>query len=206
MANRRTYTDEQLVIAVAGALTWADVMGGLGKSRTRSSHDVRATADRLGLDTSHLDRTHRPSASPFSGGSLSTNSSAVGSRTEGIVLAALMRAGRVVLLPFGSGHRYDLAVDDDGRLVRIQCKTARYQDGCVICAVHSDRRDRTKITYRGDADAFGVYCPALDSVYIVPVEDVPKTSEGRLRVDRPRNRQNGAVRWAAAYELRSQVS
>lgn len=205
MANRRSYTDEQLSAALAAARTWADVMQSLGKSRTRSAHDVQAVARRLGLDASHLDRTHRPSRSPFSSAPAAVSTSAIGSRTEGIVLAALMRAGRVVLVPFGSGHRYDLAVDDGGRLLRIQCKTARYERGCVIFASTSNRRDNTKLSYRGEADAFAVYCEALDTVYIVPIDDVAE-SQGRLRVDKARNGQNGAVRWAGAYVLRNEVT
>jgi hypothetical protein len=87
------------------------------------------------------------------------------------VLAALLRAEKRVLLPFGGGHRYDLAIDEAGQLVRVQCKTAVYQFGCVIFNSHSQRRDNSRMGYRGFADVFGVYCPPLDKVYLVPVED-----------------------------------
>jgi hypothetical protein len=38
----------------------------------------------------------------------------IGNKTEGKVLAALADAGYQILLPFGSGCRYDLAFDDHG--------------------------------------------------------------------------------------------
>ncbi|WP_346124181.1 group I intron-associated PD-(D/E)XK endonuclease [Micromonospora coerulea] len=129
------------------------------------------------------------------------NPSSVGARTEGIVLAALIRAGKVVLLPFGDGHRYDLAVDDGGRLVRIQCKTASYKDGCVVFQTVSRRRDGSSMGYRGAADAFGVYCPATDKVYVVPIADAAD-QETRLRVEEPKRGQVCSVRWAEDYELK----
>ena len=56
----------------------------------------------------------------------------VGTQTEATVLAALARYGHQVLLPFGEGYPYDLAVDvADGRIVRVQCKTGRLRGGCA---------------------------------------------------------------------------
>ena len=57
--------------------------------------------------------------------------SATGNRTAGFVLAALLEAGYRPLLPFGDGHPYDIAFDDDGRLLRVQCKTGRLIKGAV---------------------------------------------------------------------------
>lgn len=129
------------------------------------------------------------------------NTSDLGSRTEGIVLAALLRVGKRVLLPFGGGVPYDLVIDEgSGVFVRVQCKTAVYQGGCVLFRAHTLKRNNTQVGYRGIADVFGVYCPALDKIYIVPVDDV-NDREGRLRVDPTRNNQAQKIRWAAQYEL-----
>lgn len=126
------------------------------------------------------------------------NTTEIGGQTEGIILAALLRAGKRVLLPFGGGHRYDLAIDDDGQLVRVQCKTV-YQQGCVIFNTYSNRRDNSRMGYNGFADLFGVYCPALDRVYLVPVDHVNER-EGRLRIDKTQNGQAKGIRWASEYE------
>jgi hypothetical protein len=61
------------------------------------------------------------------------NTSEKGEITESIVLARLVQWGYECLLPWGHDHRYDIAIDDNGKLVRIQCKTARYIEkwGCL---------------------------------------------------------------------------
>ncbi len=52
------------------------------------------------------------------------NTSKKGEITESVVLARLVQLGYECLLPWGHDHRYDIAIDDNGKLVRIQCKTA----------------------------------------------------------------------------------
>ena len=47
---------------------------------------------------------------------------------------------------------------------------------------------------------FLVYCPALDRVYLVPVDEAPRTRM-YLRTDATRNSQTQRVNWAADYEL-----
>jgi PD-(D/E)XK endonuclease len=63
----------------------------------------------------------------------SNNTSKKGEITETIVLAELVQLGYECLLPWGHEHRYDIAIDDDGKLVRIQCKTSRFVKvwGCL---------------------------------------------------------------------------
>ena len=131
------------------------------------------------------------------------NSTTIGTRTEGRVLAVLLQLGKSVLLPFGEGARYDLAYDEDGRLVRVQCKTAVLRNGCVVFNTRSSARNGEERHYGGDADLFGVYCPELDSTYLVPVEDMGR-SKGYLRVIVPRNNwgmTSGTVRMADKYKV-----
>lgn len=56
------------------------------------------------------------------------------------------------------------------------------------------------MSYLGDADLFGVWCPAIDKIYLVPVEGTSER-EGRLGVEAARNNQSRRVRWAQPYEL-----
>jgi len=121
--------------------------------------------------------------------------SATGNRTAGFVLAALLEAGYRPLLPFGDGHPYDIAFDDDGRLLRVQCKTGRLIKGAVCFPTAIWCRGNKYRSYRGDVDYFGVYCPDARQVYLVPVADVPDRCAS-LRVDPPRNGQAKGVRWA----------
>ena len=130
-----------------------------------------------------------------------TNPSKVGATAEAAVAAAFVRAGMVVYAPiFGSYGRVDLIVEQDGVFRRVQCKTARLVDGVLIFTTCSNTRDERK-SYAGEVDVFGVYAPALDQVYVVPVDDVPSRACS-LRVHPTRNGQASGVRWADAYRLR----
>jgi hypothetical protein len=63
--NERTYTDDQLREAVKAAATWADVARALDKRSGAAVKTIRQTAERLGVDVSHL-RTppDRPAPGP----------------------------------------------------------------------------------------------------------------------------------------------
>jgi len=140
-------------------------------------------------------------SSTLVGGSRSTH--AVGNVSEAVLLARFVRAGFHVLVPFGEGHRYDLVVEKAGEFQRVQVKTGRLLATGVIrfsaCSSHY-HRGGSRIDYRGEADLFAVYAPALDRCYLVPVADVG-TSEVYLRVDPVRNGQAAGVRYAADYEF-----
>jgi hypothetical protein len=58
-----------------------------------------------------------------------------------------------------------------------------------------------KREYTGDIDEFAVFCPDLGSVYRIPIEDMPATRIGTLRVAPTRNNQAKGIRLAAAYEI-----
>lgn len=131
------------------------------------------------------------------------NPKAVGELSEMAVALHLMRAGYDVARPFGDNARYDLIIDDGGRLLRVQVKTGRLGAGTIQFATSSSQlhRGRGRQHYRGTCDLFAVYCPDLEAVYLVPVDDVGAV-ECRLRLDPPRNGQERGVRWARDYELR----
>jgi hypothetical protein len=127
-----------------------------------------------------------------------------GKRTEAIILCALVRMGRSVLVPWGE-ERFDLVAYDQGSFTRIQCKTGRLRGGCVEfkTCVMDLRRPNDDGGYHGQIDAFAVYCPQNGIVYLVPIAHVTCTTVGRLRVEPPRNGQTRGVRWARDYELRA---
>ena len=138
-----------------------------------------------------------------------------GDVTEAAVLAALVRHGLRVLLPFSADEPYDLVVDaGGGAFVRVQCKTGRQRPGGTV-EFNSFGTDhgRGAQSYEGRADVFGVYCPALDRVFVVPVEETAR-SKTHLRLTPARNGQERRVRyaddfgvaeWAAALLARRSV-
>jgi hypothetical protein len=57
---------------------------------------------------------------------------AKGNVSESKVLAAYAQAGFIVLLPFGNGAPYDLVVDTGEQMLKVQVKTGRLRNGCVL--------------------------------------------------------------------------
>jgi hypothetical protein len=134
------------------------------------------------------------------------NTSRTGEVSRTQVMAALVLQGKMVLVPLADYHRYDLAIDDGDRFVRVQCKTGRLNKGAIVfnpCSIDSQSKQGGCIRkgYAEQVELFGVYCPELRKCYLVPVKDVP-TNECCLRVDPPRNGQKTRIRWAADYEIR----
>ena len=132
---------------------------------------------------------------------------AIGDTSEAMVIARLVQAGKMVLLPFGENQRYDLVLDEGTEFVRVQCKTGKLRQGAILfntCSVAYQRKDlgfrAYHVDYIGAADLFGVYCPETDAVYLVPVNEVGNRA-GTLRVEPTRNGQAKKIRWAKDYRL-----
>ena len=128
-----------------------------------------------------------------------------GDLTEMEIATALMRAGMTVLRPLSSAGRYDLVIDAGGGVfTRVQCKTGVLRKGRILFRVCSaDARQPLGVSYEGQADAFGVYCPQLANAYLVPMAAVSGLGiVASLRVEASRNRQIKRVRYAHDYEIR----
>jgi hypothetical protein len=122
--------------------------------------------------------------------------SRIGDTTEAFILAKLVAKGYHVLRPWSLTCPYDLAIDDNGTLVRIQCKTGRYHVDCIKFSTWSPGRG----TYTGLVDYFGVYVPAIQKAYMVPISVVGQYG-GRLRLQPVRNFQVKGVNKAEEYEI-----
>jgi hypothetical protein len=131
------------------------------------------------------------------------NSKSVGDVTQSQIMAALLKRGKKVLTPFGDNCRYDLVVEDGGRFMRIQCKTGKLNQGAIVFSVASSQYHRggKRRDYRGQIDAFGVFCPDNEKVYIISIDNLPLAREAKLRLTPPRNSQSKGIRWAADYEI-----
>ena len=106
-------------------------------------------------------------------------------------------------MPFGRNHRYDLVVDLGDRFVTVQCKTGRLRKGRIVFNARSTRVNSKGFhsrDYRGQVDAFAVFCPDTDAVYVVTVDE-STSSDVCLRVEPTANGQAKGVRWASDHEL-----
>lgn len=130
-----------------------------------------------------------------------------GGISEAAIIVRLLRAGYIVLTPYGKNHRYDLLIEDDmGKFWRVQCKTGWLDEKKTVINFatasnynHTARQKGWR-HYRGQADYFAVYCEELDKVYLIPVETVGFTL-AKLRLVPTKNNQGKNVRWACDYEL-----
>ena len=123
-------------------------------------------------------------------------------------MLALHDAGLDLLIPFGENTRYDLVVDLDSRLVRVQCKTGRLRNGAVFfatCSAYGHHRNPQahRRDYADEIDYFAIYCPETSGVYLIPIEDVPSKSSAALRVKPASNNQSRRVRLASRYAVGS---
>lgn len=117
------------------------------------------------------------------------------------MLNAFIRRQLRVLIPFGEGHPYDLVVQlPSDVFLRIQCKTARRRNGCLIFNSRTTDHGRGRLPYDGLADAFGVHSQADGRVFLVPVRGTTTTCAS-LRLEPPRNNQRRRVRLAAHFEV-----
>lgn len=131
------------------------------------------------------------------------DTSSIGNISVSVFIAELSKKGYSVLLPLGDHYRYDLVTEKNNKFTRIQVKTGRYKNGAVAFWTCSQNRTGKKWrkSYEGDIDLFGVYCPELNTCYLVPVNDVGAT-QAYLRVDPPKNNIKNKIRLAEKYILR----
>jgi hypothetical protein len=130
----------------------------------------------------------------------------IGNISEMKICTALMAAGKLVWRPLVGFRPCDYLIEDGGAYHRVQCKTGRLFRGAIRFApqrLRAAKREtgwqRCVKDYEGDVDFFGIYCPELDSVYLVPITVVGKQRSYSLRVSAARNNQRKQVHWAADY-------
>ncbi|MEA2403768.1 MAG: hypothetical protein QOE08_415 [Thermoleophilaceae bacterium] len=116
------------------------------------------------------------------------------------------KLGMPVFLPVTEGGRYDLILDIRGRLVRVQCKSARRVGEIIDVKARTCRRiaggkQRVGTYSASEIDFVGVFCPEIECCYLVPIADVPPSGSLYLRLAPSKNGQELGIKWAKQYEL-----
>lgn len=126
-----------------------------------------------------------------------------GSISELNVASCLMEMDVMVSRPLTESCLYDLVVDDDGDLYRVQVKTGRLRNGSVVFNCVRTHSNTSQVRIRGYSeevvDAFAVYSPDLDEVYWVDICEIPNT-EMCLRVTEP-EQADASINWAEEYKV-----
>lgn len=111
------------------------------------------------------------------------------------VMGDLLTRGYKVALPLGEDWRYDLIVDRNNRLLRIQCKYVESTNGVikVRCETHDGRN-----YYRykpEDLDYIAVYDKITDKCYYISRSYLGKSGRGSLslRISETRNGQRKKI-------------
>ena len=92
---------------------------------------------------------------------------------ESAVVTALLKKGFRVLKPVGDRLPYDLAIDVNGRLIRIQVKSAWHYNGSYTVDTRRTKTNRRYMrrAYYGESDFdFAiVYIDRLNVFYVIPL-------------------------------------
>jgi hypothetical protein len=132
-----------------------------------------------------------------------------GAAAEAAAAAAVLELGLTVLRPLSEGRRYDLVIDLEPRLMRIQCKLAQLASGVLVIRLATNRL--TPAGYLStsysekEIGAVAVYSPELRKCFLLPIGEVCGRRAIHLRVEPARNNQVQGVKWAHEYKLESAV-
>jgi hypothetical protein len=128
-----------------------------------------------------------------------------GDLAELMVAVDLARRGYQVSFPYGEDCDYDLVVDRDGHLERVQVKYADSKGRVISVQCYSSSLTNGKVKHRKPytpltVDWIAVYDPATDRCYYVGSEEF---AGGRyhisLRIAATRNSQRKGIRFAEDY-------
>jgi hypothetical protein len=133
-----------------------------------------------------------------------------GTAAEAAIAAAAMPLGLVVLRPLCEGGGYDLMLDLDPQLLRVQCEWAKHLDGALSVTLNTSRptpAGYVRTTYTTDqVDAIGVYSAELGRCFLIPIAEVAGSRAIHLRVDPSRNNQAQGIRWDRDYDLEAVIA
>ena len=111
---------------------------------------------------------------------------------EAKCLAKMIELGVPVSLPFGDNERYDMIIEHNGRLEKIQVKYSSVQESegstCFkLCSSTNHTTNKHYSTYENDIDAFLLYNALTDEVYYLPMEVVGNKKTLTLRMQPSKN-------------------
>ncbi len=133
------------------------------------------------------------------------NSTVIGNVGETLALSEFSRRGITVLIPFGQNVPYDLAIEINGILYRIQCKTTeKVHDNCKmrfnICRTNGFTGQHKPYS-KDEIDFLFVHCIENGYIGLVPIEETNNQREIVIRTSPSKNKQKNGIRMMEDYEL-----
>jgi hypothetical protein len=132
-----------------------------------------------------------------------------GAVAEAAITAMTIQLGLTVLRPLCEGRRYDLVIDLEPTLLRVQCKLARRISGVLSVGLQTSRCTpggyiRTSYT-AAEVDTIAAYSPELHRGFLIPIGEVSGRRSIHLRLDPTKNNQAEGIKWARDYEFASAI-
>lgn len=137
------------------------------------------------------------------------NSSKIGSVGESIALAEFTKRGYNVSIPFSENCPYDLVVEKNGKLLKIQCKTTEHiKNNCMefnICRSNGFTYKKERYT-NDEIDFVFVYCLENDYMGLIPIYEANKSSTFTIRLYLPKNNQKKGIHLYTDYEFSNVIN
>jgi hypothetical protein len=132
-----------------------------------------------------------------------------GAAAEAAITSAVIQLGLTVLRPLCEGRRYDLIVDLEPALLRVQCKLARRVRGVLSVRLQTSRYTPHGYVFTSyspsEIDAVIAYSTELNRSFLLPIADVAEMRGAYLRLEPTRNNQAEGIKWAGDYELEPMI-
>jgi hypothetical protein len=124
-------------------------------------------------------------------------------------IAAAIQLGLTVLRPLCEGRRYDLVIDLEPQMLRVQCKLARQLAGVLSIRLKTSRftpGGYVTTSYTADeVDAIIAFSPELQRCFLIPISEASGRSALYLRLSPTRNNQAQGIKWARDYDLATMI-
>jgi PD-(D/E)XK endonuclease len=128
-----------------------------------------------------------------------------GAVAEAAITATAIQLGLTVLRPLCEGRRYDLVIDLEPELLRVQCKLARQLAGVLAIGLKTSRYTPSgyvMTSYTADEiDAVAAYSPELHRCFLIPIGEASGRRAFYLRLAPTRNNQAQGIKWARDYDF-----
>jgi prevent-host-death family protein len=135
-----------------------------------------------------------------------------GAIAEAEIALEAIRHGIPVLKPVAEHGRYDLGFEVGGRILRVQCKWASFDESAGVIRVGLQGswlspNGYVRSSYAEDEiDLVAVYCGDLDRCYLLPCSLVAGRRAIYLRISPPRNAQRACINLGSDFEFTGAVA
>ncbi len=127
------------------------------------------------------------------------NTKNLGDYAEIITAAKFTKQGYIVSKPLSENSTYDLIVDMDGQLKKVQVKARSTRNNTISVELFTSMRNYKKEYKEGDFDLLVIYSEELDKLAIISWDELKDLKVLTLRTVKPKNKQKIGVKMFNDY-------